>query len=116
MTIPWKPLTSKEEVEQIKNQSQQSPVLIYKHSMRCGVSAAAKMRLEDGWPLTSNEVPIYYVDVLKDRPVSAFVADTFQVHHESPQILVIRNGECVYEESHFGIRVSDLKEVLLPEG
>ena len=112
MAVPWIPLSSIEQVEQLKQQSFETPVVIYKHSTRCGVCSAAKMRLEDGYPFGLETLPVYFLDLLKYRSVSNYVAETFQVHHESPQVLVIRNGECVYDESHYGIRAPDLREAI----
>ena len=54
----------------------------------------------------------YYLDLLKYRPISNKIAEDFNVHHQSPQILVIKNGECTYEESHNGIDMHDIAEQL----
>jgi bacillithiol system protein YtxJ len=55
-------------------------------------------------------IDFYYLDLIRFRPVSSKVADTFGVDHESPQILLIRNGQCVYDESHMGITMDDILE------
>jgi bacillithiol system protein YtxJ len=68
----------------------------------------AKSRLERG-PL-SPDIDYHYLDLLQFRPVSNQIAEQFNIHHESPQILLIKNGECIYEESHNGI---DPEEILL---
>lgn len=71
----------------------------------------AKMRLEENWDL--DDLDIYYLDLKKYRNVSDAIAEKLSVHHESPQILLIRNKECIYDASHFDISVNELKESLL---
>lgn len=61
----------------------------------------AKGRL-DRSPKPDN-ADFYYLDLVSYRNLSRKVAEVFEVHHESPQVLVIRNGECVFDESHVGI-------------
>lgn len=68
----------------------------------------AKMRLEREQPVDNTS--FYYLDILRYRAVSNKVAEDFHVHHESPQVLVIRNGECIYEESHNGINMREINE------
>ena len=82
----------------------QSPIIIFKHSPRCSISNMAKSRLERNWPSHVN-IPIYLIDVLLQRNISNFIAEKFNVTHQSPQILVINNGNCIYNESHNGISV-----------
>jgi bacillithiol system protein YtxJ len=67
-----------------------------------------KNRLERS--ISPTEIDFYYLDLIKHRDVSNAIASLFQVHHESPQILVIKNGECIYEESHYGIMMDDIVE------
>jgi bacillithiol system protein YtxJ len=112
MIPAWKFLTSEEAVDRLKERSHDMPCLIFKHSTRCSISAIARMRLEEDWSFEGSEVEPYYLDLLSYRPVSKYIAETFDVYHESPQILLIVNGECVYDTSHLDIRVDDVKEVL----
>ncbi|HYD23077.1 MAG TPA: bacillithiol system redox-active protein YtxJ [Flavipsychrobacter sp.] len=106
----WTELTSEAQVDNILEESKTQPVVIYKHSNRCHICAMTKDRLEREEP--PEGVKFYFLDVLANRPVSNKVADVFHVHHESPQLLLIKNGECVYEESHNGIRMDELAEQL----
>ena len=104
----WIELDSKEQLGLIKERSKEKPQVIFKHSTRCSVSGIAKNRLE-----RSESVPdavFYYLDLIRHRNVSDAVAETFSVYHESPQVLVIRNGECIYDESHSGINMDDIAE------
>ena len=104
----WIPLQSESQLEDIKNKSTVRPQVIFKHSTRCSTSAVVKGRLE-----RANEpqaIDFYYLDLLSYRPISNKIVDTFQIGHESPQVLLIRNGECVYDESHMGITMADIAE------
>jgi len=104
----WIALDSPQGLDNIIAHSHERPQLIFKHSTRCSISHMAKSRLERG-PL-SPDIDYHYLDLLQFRPVSNQIAEQFNIHHESPQILLIKNGECIYEESHNGI---DPEEILL---
>ena len=102
----WIALTSEEQLAQIKQRSEDRPQVIFKHSIRCGISALAKSRLDKAQP--SADIDFYYLDLINYRNLSRKVAEEFNVYHESPQVLVIRNGKCVYDESHMGITMDDI--------
>lgn len=105
-------MTTVAEAEAIQERSQVVPCLIFKHSTRCNISSLAKYRLDDDWDFAPNQVEGYYLDLLAHRPVSNYLADMYSVHHESPQVLLIVGGECVYDASHLDISVGELKEAL----
>jgi len=86
-------------------------VVVFKHSTTCSISLMAKRRLEDEWDMNEKLTP-YYLDLKTYRNLSQQIAERFSVEHESPQILLIRNGECIYDASHFDITISELKETL----
>ncbi len=109
--INWISVASENEIEAIKERSNEIPCVIFKHSTRCPISSIAKLRLEDNWDFNNNEMEAYFLDLIRYRSVSNYIADTFDVHHESPQILLIKNGDCTYESSHLDITVDELKEV-----
>ncbi|MCW3121314.1 MAG: hypothetical protein JWQ38_806 [Flavipsychrobacter sp.] len=104
----WIELSDEGQLAHIKEQSTQQPVVIFKHSTRCSISSMAKSRLER--EKQADNVLFYYLDLIRHRPISNKVAEDFQVHHESPQVLLIKNGSCVYEESHNGITMRDISE------
>jgi bacillithiol system protein YtxJ len=106
----WLPLTDVAQLDAIKEESRLHPVVIFKHSTTCSISAMAKNRLER--EEAPEGVPAYYLDLLTYRPISNAIAQQFGIKHESPQLLIIRNGECVYDESHNGVRMDELKEAL----
>lgn len=102
----WIKLESPDQLSEIVNQSHQSPQVIFKHSTRCSISTMAKNRLERSH--APEDLNFHYLDLLKYRSISNQIAEKFKVYHESPQILVISKGECIYDESHSGI---DMKEI-----
>lgn len=109
--MEWKELTSEEQLAEINDRSRLKPVLIFKHSTRCSISVMAKNRLDK--MEHDDAADYYYLDLLRFRNVSNKIAEDYAVHHESPQILLVVNGECVYEESHNGIIPEDIRTEVL---
>jgi bacillithiol system protein YtxJ len=104
----WVNLTDLSQLETIR--TSETPVIIFKHSTRCSISRAALNRLERNWtPDEMRGVTLYFLDLLSHRQLSDAIADLFSVPHESPQVLVIRNGKSVYAPSHFDILYEKLK-------
>ncbi|MES2774684.1 MAG: bacillithiol system redox-active protein YtxJ [Bacteroidota bacterium] len=104
----WIELNEEEQVNVIKEKSKLVPQLIFKHSTRCSISSVTKHRLErKGQP---EGIDFYYLDLIKHRNISQKIASDFDVFHESPQVLLIRGGECVYDESHSGINMDEIEE------
>lgn len=108
--MKWIPLTSNEQLDLIKEKSTHTPQVIFKHSTRCSISSMALNRLER--EVAPENADFYFLDLIQHRQLSNAVAEVFEVHHESPQILLIKNTECVYDESHQGISMQDLSEQL----
>ncbi len=104
----WINLTQEEQLQQIKITSKNKPQVIFKHSTRCSISSMAKNRLEKS--TQPDEIDFYFLDLIKYRPISNKIAEIFKVYHASPQILLIKNDECVYDESHSGIDMSEIIE------
>lgn len=104
----WTPLVSIEQLNAIREASNQVPQVIFKHSTRCSISSMAMNRLER--ELAPENAVFYYLDLLQYRSVSNEVAEMFQVYHESPQVLVIKNGTCIYDESQYGISMQEIAE------
>lgn len=104
----WIELRQAEQLDAIKQASLTRPQLIFKHSTRCSISSMAKSRLERS--AAPDNIDFYYLDLIQHRDISQLIADQFHVFHESPQVLLIRNGECVYDESHNGIRMEEIEK------
>lgn len=106
----WNTLKEISQLEEIKNESTKQPVFIFKHSTSCSISRTTLDRLQRNWKVEEmQQLKIYYLDLLNHRDVSNKVAEVFQVQHESPQVLIIRNGVSVYANSHFGIDYASIK-------
>ncbi|RQO30637.1 bacillithiol system redox-active protein YtxJ [Taibaiella sp. KBW10] len=102
----WKPLTNIQELDLIEEQSKTQPQLIFKHSTQCNISADAEEELNKG------SVDAYYLDLLAHRNISDEIARRYGVTHQSPQVLIIANGACVYHESHWRIKTPKVLEQL----
>jgi bacillithiol system protein YtxJ len=106
--MDWKELTDEKQLEQIKTLSSTTPQLIFKHSTRCSISSMAKNRLERS--AMPSGIDFYYLDLLRYRNISGRIETDFMVAHESPQVLLIKNGECIYDESHSGISMDEIAD------
>ncbi len=109
--INWNKITDVAQLDAISERSNTVPCLIFKHSTTCSISAMAKARLDRNWDFDAADIEPYYLDLLSFRPISAAIAARFDVHHESPQVLLIRNGECMYDASHLDISVDELHSI-----
>jgi bacillithiol system protein YtxJ len=110
--INWIPLESEPQLASLIEGSTTQTALIFKHSTRCNISSMAKSRLEKAWNFAHDEITPYYLDLLEYRNISSAVAEKLDVYHESPQVLLIKNGECIYDASHLDISVVELKDIL----
>ncbi len=111
--MKWNSLRSLEQIDQLKIESKQAPVLIFKHSSRCNISRTTLDRLERNWK--EEELPdvrLYFLDLLTYRNISDRIAADFQVDHESPQVMIIRDEKATYDESHFGIDYNRIRDVI----
>ena len=98
--LNWLPLTSIDQIEKIKTLSKTESIFIFKHSTRCGISRMVIKKFESLFSEEHQNLKVYYLDLLNYRNVSNEVANSFQVIHQSPQLLVIKNGNSSYDASH----------------
>lgn len=110
--INWVALTQLSQLDEIREESKITPVLILKHSTRCSVSLMAKNSLDRSWDIEDNKIKTYYLDLLKFRPISNQIAEDFGVHHQSPQVLLIKDGVCDYTATHSAIDARTIKQQL----
>ena len=108
----WKNLNRLDQIEEMIERSKQKPVVIFKHSTRCGVSHLAQHNLERDWNFQPEDLDFYYLDLIRYRPVSNEVAKTFGVTHQSPQIIVLKDGEVSYHTSHHMISGDVLRKAV----
>lgn len=104
--MSWINLETESEITDLKQNSGYS--LIFKHSTRCSISMMAKRRVDMDLADLPTDVKPYFLDLIAYRSVSSLIAETFQVHHESPQLLLIKDGECILDQSHGDISISEI--------
>ncbi|MBS1594881.1 MAG: bacillithiol system redox-active protein YtxJ [Bacteroidetes bacterium] len=107
----WIALTDIGQLDEIIRDSARMPVAIFKHSTRCSISAMVKRALERDWTASADTLPVYYLDLIAFRPISNEIARRFEVIHESPQMLLIKEGKVAYHASHSEIDVADMMRV-----
>jgi bacillithiol system protein YtxJ len=107
--VGWRILTDLGQLNEIIELSNQQPVLIFKHSTRCSISRFALKNFENEYDFSEEELQAYFLDLIEYRNISNEIANRFEVMHQSPQILLIKDGKCIYQESHDGVEVSSLK-------
>jgi bacillithiol system protein YtxJ len=108
--LPWIPLTSEDQIGEIKAKSKTKPQFIFKHSTRCGISRMTLSQFEAIFQQQEMDVDLYFLDLLAFRSLSNQVSDIFQVMHQSPQLLIIKNGVVVAHESHSAINNLHFKQ------
>lgn len=107
----WNSLVEEAQLEAIREESQMHPVVIFKHSTRCSISSMALARMERSWKdQESGGTAPYLLDLIANRSLSNAVATEFGVQHQSPQVLLISKGECIYDASHYDISFNEICE------
>lgn len=106
----WNNLDQIDQLVDIDVQSHIMPVVLFKHSTRCSISSAALDRIQRSWNDQEMEgIRPYYLDLIAHRSISDAIAIHYGIEHQSPQVLLIRNGECIYHESHMGINYKEIQ-------
>lgn len=109
----WNMLTSISQLEEISAMSNEAPVIIFKHSTRCSISRMVLKQFENQFHPDS-KVTAYFLDLLNYRDLSNTISERFNVMHQSPQLLLITDGTCVYDVSHDAIDAENLTARLNP--
>jgi bacillithiol system protein YtxJ len=110
----WTELHTEEQIEQIKKESNSQAVLIFKHSTRCAISSTALSRLERNWKAEMlAPIKMYYLDLLSNRNISQCITESFNVDHESPQVLILKDGNPILVRSHLAIAFDEIQQLLL---
>ncbi len=107
--MEWLHLTNLATLHQIVEDSKknQNSLLFFKHSTRCSISKMALSRIETRF-LTDSKITPYFLDLLAYRDISNEIAQIFNVAHQSPQALVVKNGKCIYTASHGDINFTEI--------
>jgi len=107
-SLNWNALTELKQLDSIVEESEEKPIVIFKHSTRCSISRMALKNFEREYS-DENSASLYFLDLLNHRDVSNEIAQRFHVIHQSPQLLLIKNGQSVYDVSHSEIDAEALK-------
>lgn len=110
--IPWIPLTNNEQLQQLKLRSANRPQIIYKHSTTCGISSMVLRAMENSLSPSEPEADFFFLDLHRHGELSGAVAGEFRIRHESPQLLIIKQGNVVMSASHGAIAEIDFSEYL----
>lgn len=109
--LPWINLEHIKSLDVIAEKSKSKTQLIFKHSTRCGISRMTLNQFVAQYSLDLN-ADLYYLDLLNFRDVSNEVGYKFQVMHQSPQLLIIKNGVAVAHASHGAINDINLEKYI----
>ena len=110
---PWIDLNSMEQLDGIEKASENKTIAILKHSTRCGISRMVLRMFESDYDIDENEpIDLYFLDLIAYRDISNEIAERFNIRHESPQLIVIKNREVVHHSSHQAISANKLKELV----
>ena len=110
--LPWQELKTIGQLDEIVETSKTRPVAIFKHSTTCGISRMALRSFESQYGIDHNQMDLYYLDLKAYRQVSDEVGYRFQVMHQSPQLILIKNGTAVFHDSHGSISAAVLESKL----
>ncbi len=110
--LPWIALNTLIQLDIIEEKSSTKTQVIFKHSTRCGISRMVLNQFVEAYSLTENNLDLYYLDLLEYREISNEIANRFQVIHQSPQLIIIKNGVAVKHDSHGSINDIDLNSFI----
>jgi bacillithiol system protein YtxJ len=108
--IPWNRLISVNQLIEIEKESFHQPIAIFKHSTRCGTSSMALRQFESQFEADNTSVKLYFLDLLSFKDISNEIAIRFQVFHESPQLIVLKDGNTIHHSSHHQIDAGLLEQ------
>ncbi len=107
--VNWIPLTEISQLDEIVENSNNKTIGIFKHSTRCSISRFALKQFENEYNL-EDTIDLYFLDLLNHRDISNEIANRFQVMHQSPQLILVKNGVAVYDDSHSDIQAEVLEK------
>lgn len=112
MSSVWNRINDVQQLSGIIEKSHQKLQLIFKHSTSCSLSSIAKARLDSCLLDFTNQIDFHYLDLLRYRNISDVIEEELDVHHESPQIIIVNNGHASHDESHLDITKESIAEHL----
>lgn len=108
LNFQWIDMNSITQIEEILVNSENCPQIIFKHSIRCGISSMIISRFEEKFSKQKKNIDFYYLDIINKRDISNEVAQIFKVIHESPQVIIVKNRKFVESASHYAITLLDV--------
>lgn len=109
--LPWIPLESMDQLETVAEKSNNRPQVIFKHSNTCGISRMV-LNMFEGSYNQELDIDLYFLTIQNHREISNRIAEKFGVRHESPQLLVVKNGDVTFHTSHGAISDMDFTKYL----
>jgi bacillithiol system protein YtxJ len=103
-------IDNKETLDKLVTDSRTKPIVIFKHSNSCGISSAAYREME------KLEAPVNLLEVQSARDVSRELAAMTGIRHETPQVIVLKDGKAVWDASHFDVKAGAVREALESNG
>ena len=110
--LPWQLLESEDQLNNLISNSKKKTKVIFKHSTRCGISRMVLRNFEAGYTLSEDDASFYLLDLLNNRDLSSTIARKLNVMHQSPQIIVIDNEEIIHTDSHHGIDIKRVEQLI----
>ncbi len=107
----WNHLRSDADLDAALAHANNATVVFFKHSTRCPVSSMALRLFERNYQVPSEKARLYFLDLIAYRPLSNRIANELGVEHESPQLIVVKNGHVAHSASHHMISAEDVKSV-----
>lgn len=108
--LEWLNLGSVEDLDAAIAHSFEQTVLLFKHSTRCSISSSALDRLTRKWNGEEVFVRTFYLDLLNHRDISSTIASKLNIEHQSPQMILVKDGVAIFNSSHMNIDFEDVKE------
>lgn len=108
--LKWNYLESIEDLDAAEALSKEKTVVLFKHSTRCSISRFVLKQFENTYDIPTEKMELYFLDLIEYRPVSNEIASRFEVTHQSPQMIVLKEGKGVYNSSHESIDANDLEK------
>jgi len=112
MSTPFQTLSTPAELDRALERSAQQPIVIFKHSPTCGISAQAHESISDWVAASSPAAEFFVVPVQASRALSMELAKRFGIRHESPQAMLIDHGAVVWHGSHFRATAESIRAAL----
>jgi len=106
-------ITTNDELNECLERSKEAPLFVFKHSTRCPISARANSRVAEYLQSGQENIPGFYMlKVVESRALSLALADRVGVEHQSPQLLLIDQGQCTWNTSHHNINAENIEEAI----